>query len=129
MAKTELEALKAELEATKSGLVETETKLEKASKVIAEKDAELETVKTELEATKAVNESLNAEVEKLSATPAIAANPKDSLGFECDGKKYKFNFHAMIYKGSKISSEDVIASEALQADLVKLGSGMIEVQE
>ena len=129
MAKTELESLKAELEAVKSGLVETETKLEKASKVIAEKDAELDTVKAELEATKAVNESLTAEVEMLSETPAVAANPKASLSFENGGKKYKFNFHSMIHKAGKISSADVIASEALQTELIKIGSGMIEVQE
>ena len=120
-----LAASLAELDAVKSGLVETETKLEKATQVIAEKETALATATAELEATKSVNESLTAEIEKLSDTSSIVSDAKAGLSFEIDGKKYGFEFHQMNHKGKTITSEDVVSDEALQAELIKIKSGMI----
>jgi cell division protein FtsB len=84
---------------------------------------ELETVKAELTATKQVNADLNKEIEELSSGENAG---KAALTFELNGKKYGFEFNQMNHKGKVITSEIVVEDKELQAQLVKISSGMIK---
>jgi hypothetical protein len=88
-------------------------------------------LKAEIATLIAVNEALTLQVEELSAkTPAEIAVAKVAFSketFKVGGVKYGFNktIPAVLFNGEKITAIDVLASEALQKELVDYGSSFV----
>jgi hypothetical protein len=95
---------------------------EELVKIVLDKQAELDlTVK--------INEELDGKVAELSkAVPPVVEKAKSDISDETfEFKKEKFGFKkARIYhKDNLITAAEVLANKELQADLVKIGSGML----
>ena len=76
----------------------------------------------EVESAHLVNVELSKEIENLSAK--ADKQPAESC-FEYEGILYGFHYHKTVLNGDLVTSKDVAQSEALQAELVSIGSGMI----
>ena len=86
---------------------------------------EAEAAKLEATALREVVEPMAEELKALKANPAVSKVPSGT--FRHQGTEYGFNFPNAILPGKgKITVEDVLADKALQAKLVKLGSGMLK---
>jgi hypothetical protein len=89
---------------------------------------ENEQLKQEIERLNAVNADLQklAEASPVKEQAPVTADEMLKLGFELEKVKYGFNFTSAMYKGRKITAEDVVADVQLQAELVSKRSGMIK---
>jgi hypothetical protein len=76
-------------------------------------------------------DELQNEIIALSATQnnpdAVKVLTVSTETFEHKGSKYGFNYAAVILDGSKITADDVLLSEELQAQLVEMGSGFLKL--
>jgi regulator of replication initiation timing len=103
----------------------------KAQGELAEKNKAL---LEENEQLKAVNESLQEDLAKLSEKSlqekvTESQEKKVELStktFKVNGKEYGFNYPVMVYKGNRITNEEVLASEELQAELAAANHSMLK---
>lgn len=80
----------------------------------------------------AVNDQLNIIVEEMSKKTKVSEiniYPLTDKTFEVDGKRYGFAFPATMHivdgAMTKVTPDHVLASEALQNELVNMGSGFV----
>lgn len=86
-----------------------------------------EQAKADLDDALALNDKHVATIEDITKngktnTPAPQATVST---FEHDGETYGFKIPKMSFKGRFITADDVCADKELQAQLIKIGSGMI----
>lgn len=119
--KKEKEALKNENTFLKSGLVETEKHLLANQKRVGE-------LETENKALKDVVEPMAEELEALKSRPGASKIPTGT--FKHNGTEYGFRFaSAILPRKGNITAEEILKDKGLQAELVKIGSGMIKKTE
>src|SRR5688572_29775097 len=112
-------------------------KLTKANAKLTEENAQLKTSNTdltrlhksaeaELKTTLKVNEALTKQIE---AGPVVATEEKNdgisTKSFKVGEDTYTFRRKQVLYQGNKIGAAEVLASPDLQAELVKINSGLI----
>lgn len=95
----------------------------------------IEELQTQLEACETVNAALQAEIEKLdpkalrAGRAATATEPAKltlpSETFSVDDQAYRFVAPVFVHKGQRITAEAALKDEALQAQLVADGAGVI----
>lgn len=105
--------------------------------IAQDQEKQLEALKAENEMLKAVNDELTNELEGISkkdlkavveASQTKAAPVLSTESFTVAGKSYGFNYPVMVYKGKRITNDDVLASTELQEELVAAGHSMIKAK-
>ena len=103
-----------------------EATIEQLQAEIADLKQQLSAKAEELEKTLELNESLNAIIESEKELAAASTASKVSAKkFERDNVVYGFKRPAVFHKNKLITAEDVLASESLQDELIRIKSGLI----
>lgn len=87
--------------------------------------AKAEQAETDLEDALALNDKHVATIEGLHVGAPQIVVARDEENFTVDNAVYGFKFKKLNHKGSNITANDVCADEALQKELIAMGSGMI----
>ena len=123
----EILELNASKSSAESALSAANTELDTANTNLAAANTELATTKKDLADALALNDTHEKTIEDLGkAAPVVAVVAADkNPTFELGGDTYGFNFLKLNHKGVIITPTEVCADTALQAELVKMQSGMI----
>ena len=126
-AESALSAANTELDTANTNLAAANTELATTKKDLAAANTELATTKKDLADALALNDTHEKTIEDLGkAAPVVAVVAADkNPTFELGGDTYGFNFLKLNHKGVIITPTEVCADTALQAELVKMQSGMI----
>lgn len=89
------------------------------------------TLKSENDVLVEVNKELTLEIENHKTEPAEALQPGfvSKETFEFKKEVYGFKMHGVNHNGTVITIADVLAKKDLQADLIKIKSGMIGIYD
>ncbi len=99
---------------------------------VAALNQEIGRIANERDSTIMVNQDLTNKIEtgvKVEMVDPSTANRISAESFKSEGKEYEFAFARMTNKDGVITANEVIASEALQRQLIESGSGMIRLKK
>lgn len=124
---------KADLDTRTTELATANEKIEALETENTSLKEQLETTNTTLADTVSINDDLQAEIEKLSGKASTKTEVKEvkkikieDLSFEHNGQKIGFNYPNTVINKVAVTAEDIVASEELQAKLVKMQHGILK---
>lgn len=112
-------------------LTEENLKLAEENKQLKQSNSDLTAKATaaqqELDTTVKINEELTRQIETtpINQVSVIDKSEVSKKTFKVEGETYGFKKLAVMYKGQKVGADEVLASKDLQAELVKIQSGLI----